>query len=133
MLLCGLRLWTEISKILRKSKTNTNKNVFVLYEIQNEGLENEVKEVKSKFTIVGGSGTGTSSSLKIEYITKTPVVATLTDKVELKYRFTGTDSSGDNVMEGDAVWKVGGTVVATGTAVYGENSFDITDYLVLGT
>ena len=109
------------------------KNVFVLYEIENEGLENEVRTPKQKFTIVGGGGASTSSSLKIEYITKTPVVATLTDKVELWYKFSGTDSSGDNVMEGDATWTVDGQVVATGTAVYGDNHFDVTNYLVLGT
>ncbi len=116
-----------------KEDPEIGENVFVLYEIQNEGQEDEKREIKSKFTIVGGSGTGTSSSLKIEYITTTPVVATLTDKVELFYRFSGTDSSGDSVMEGDTTWKVNGSVVATGTAVYGENSFDVTDYLVLGT
>ena len=83
----------------------TGENVFVLYEIQNEGQgEAEVREKKKSFTIVGGSGGGTSSSLKIEYITKTPVVATLSDKVELYYKFSGTDSSGDAVPEGVATW-----------------------------
>lgn len=108
-------------------------NVFVLYEIENEGLENEIRTPKQKFTIVGGGGASTSSSLKIEYITKTPVVATLDDKVVLAYRFTGTDSSDDIVMEGDTSWKVNNQLVATGTAVYGENTFDVTDYLSLGT
>ena len=40
---------------------NVGENVFVLYEITNEGNEDEVKEAKAKFTIVGGSG-GTSTS-----------------------------------------------------------------------
>lgn len=112
---------------------DVGENVFVFYEIENEGLESEVKEAKKKFTIVGGGGSSASSSLKIEYITKTPIIATMSDSVVIKYNFTGTDSSGDTVMDGTATWKVVGRVVATNTAVAGENSFDITDYISLGT
>lgn len=113
---------------------DVGENVFVLYEIENEGLENEVKEAKKKFTIVGGSGgSGTSSVLKIEYVTKTPIVATVDDSVVIKYNFSGTDSSGDEVLEANATWKIAGKVVATNTAVSGENSFDVTQYISLGT
>lgn len=110
-------------------------NVFAFYEIENEGdTENEVKTIKKQFTIVGGSGGGaTSSSLRIEYVTTSPVVATVDDKVVIKYNFSGTDSSGDIVPEGNATWKVGGRVVATNIAIAGENSFDVTDYLSIGT
>lgn len=113
---------------------DVGENVFVLYEIENEGLDNEVREPKQKFTIVGGSGGGaTSSTLKIEYVTKTPLVVTINDKAVITYKFSGTDSSGDEVLEGSATWKVAGKVVATNTAISGENSFDITDYLTVGT
>ena len=112
---------------------DVGENVFVFYEIENEGLESEVKEAKKKFTIVGGGGSSASSSLKIEYITKTPIIATMSDSVVIKYNFTGTDSSGDAVMDGTATWKVAGKIVATNTAVAGENSFDITNYISLGT
>lgn len=108
-------------------------NNFVLYEIENEGLENEVKEIKKKFTIVGGSGGGSSTTLKIEYITTSPVIATVDDTVIIKYNFSGTDSSGDVVTDGTATWKVAGRIVATNTAVAGENEFDITQYITLGT
>lgn len=108
---------------------------FKLEEIQNEGdSENEVRTVKAQFVIQGGSGgSSTSSVLKIEYITKTPFVVTANDKAEIKYNFSGTDSSGDSVMEGSATWKVNGTIVATNTAVSGENVFDITNHLNIGT
>lgn len=113
---------------------DVGENVFVLYEIENEGLDGEVREAKQKFTIVGGSGGGaTSSTLKIEYITKTPLVVTVQDKAVITYKFSGTDSSGDEVLEGNATWKVAGRVVATNTAVSGENSFDLTEYLTIGT
>lgn len=113
---------------------DVGENVFVFYEIENEGKENEVKEAKKKFTIVGGSGGGASGSvLKIGYITTSPLVVTVDDKAIIKYTFTGTDSSGDAVPEGIATWKVAGRIVATNTALNGENSFDITDYLSVGT
>ena len=113
---------------------DVGENVFVFYEIENEGKENEVKEAKKKFTIVGGSGGGaSSSSLKIGYVTTSPLVVTMEDEAIIKYTFSGTDSSGDAVPEGTATWKVAGRAVATQTALSGENSFDVTDYLSVGT
>ncbi len=113
---------------------DVGENVFVLYEIENEGKENEVKEAKKKFTIVGGSGGGaTSSSLKIGYVTTSPLVVTINDTAIIKYTFSGTDSSGDAVPEGNATWKINGKTVATNIALNGENSFDVTEYLSVGT
>ncbi|MBO5828720.1 MAG: hypothetical protein J6R59_09745 [Paludibacteraceae bacterium] len=103
-------------------------NVFVLYEITGEGTENEVREAKRKFTIVGGSGGGGSSSLKISYVTTSPVVATVNDKVLITYNFSGTDSSGDIVSEGNYTWKIGSKVIASGIATSGENTFDATNF-----
>ena len=104
-----------------------------LEEIENEGLENEKRDVKSQFVIQGGAGGGTTSILKIEYVTKTPLVVTVNDKAEIVYNFSGEDSSGDVVLEGVATWKVNGVVVATNTAVAGENKFDVTDFITVGT
>lgn len=113
---------------------DVGENVFVFYEIENEGEEDEKKEAKRKFTIVGGSGGGaSSSSLKIGYVTTSPLVITMEDKAIIKYTFSGTDSSGDAVPEGTATWKVAGRAVATQTALNGENEFDVTDYLSVGT
>ena len=113
---------------------DVGENVFVFYEIENEGKEDEVREAKKKFTIVGGSGGGaTSSSLKIGYVTTSPLVVTINDNAIIKYTFSGTDSSGDAVPEGTATWKVAGRIVATNIAVNGENNFDITEYLSVGT
>lgn len=99
-----------------------------------EGTSEETLTPKTTVTITGGSGGGsTSSSLKIEYVTKTPLVVTIDDKALITFKFSGTDSSGDAVLEGQATWKVAGTVVATSTVVDGENTFDITDYLTIGS
>lgn len=113
---------------------DVGENVFVFYEIENEGEENEKKEPKKKFTIVGGGGgSASSSSLKIGYVTTSPLVVTVNDTAIIKYTFSGTDSSGDDVPEGNATWKVNGKTVATNVALNGENSFNITDYLTIGT
>ena len=103
-------------------------NVFVLYEITGEGTENEVREAKRKFTIVGGSGGGSSSVLKISYVTTSPVITTINDKVLITYNFSGTDSSGDIVPEGNYTWKIGTKIIASGIATHGENTFDATDF-----
>ena len=107
---------------------DVGKNVFVLYEISNEGKENEVRDAKKKFVITGGAGSGGSSSLKIAYVTTSPVIATVNDKMIIKYNFSGTDSSGDIVSEGNYVWKIGSKVIASGIATHGENEFDVTDF-----
>lgn len=114
---------------------NSGENKFVLYEIANEGVEGlEVKTPKTSFTIVGGGGGGaTSSSLKIIYVTTSPLVVTTNDRVVIKYKFEGTDSSGDAVTEGIATWRVGNSIVATNVALAGDNEFDITDYITVGT
>lgn len=113
---------------------DVGENVLAFYEITNEGQENEVREIKNKFTIVGGGGGGsTSSTLKIGYVTTSPLVVTVNDDAIIKYTFSGTDSSGDIITEGIATWKVAGAVVATETIVAGENTFDVTDYLSVGT
>ena len=108
--------------------------MFKLYEIENEGdSEKEVRTEKATFVIQGGSGGGSSSALKIEYVTKTPMTVTVNDKVLITYKFSGEDSSGDSVLEGVATWKVGNTIVATHTIPSGENTFDVTNYINIGT
>ncbi len=104
-----------------------------LQEITGEGTDNEVRTAKAAFVIQGGSGGGTSTILKIEYVTTTPIVATTNDSVVITYNFSGSDSSGDIVPEGNATWSVDGTIVATNIATAGENTFDITNYINVGT
>ena len=124
----------DTSPRLTYDATYDEEQTYTLWEIQNEGKENEKKEPKAQFKIQGGgSGGGTSSILKITYITTTPVVATLDDKIIIKYNFSRTDSSGDMGGDGTATWRVDGSIVATNTAASGENSFDITDHITVGT
>lgn len=123
----------DTSPKLSYEATYDEEQIYTLWEIEGEG-DSEVRTPKGQFKIQGGGGgTSTSSVLKIEYVTKTPLVATVNDKVLISYNFSGTDSSGDAVMEGTATWKINNTLVATNTAVSGENTFDITEYVSLGT
>lgn len=134
---------TTINQTLSQIDTTPNKtyetvyndesvgeNVFQLVEITNEGKENEERVVKSQFTIVGGSGGSSSSnSIKIDRITSSPLVVTANDKVEIEYRFTGTDASGDDIGQGNATWKLGNRVIKTETVYTGNNKVDLTEYL----
>lgn len=105
---------------------------FTLWE--QEGDDETTRTAKSQFVIQGGGGAGgTSTTLKIEYITKTPLVATVNDKIVIAFNFSGEDSSGDQVLEGNATWKVGNSTVATQVVTAGENTFDITDFISIGT
>ncbi len=114
--------------------TYSEDNIYTLWEIENEGENNEVRTAKSQFKISGGSGTGgTTSTLKIEYVTKSPLIVTTNDKAEIIYRFSGQDSSGDEITEGTYTWKIGNRTIATGTAVAGENTFDASDYISIGS
>lgn len=114
--------------------TYSDDNIYTLWEIEKEGTEEEQRTQKATFKISGGGGGGsTTSTLKIEYVTKSPLVVTTTDKAIIKYNFSGQDSSGDIVSEGTYTWKIGKQTIATGIAVNGENTFDATDYISLGS
>lgn len=81
----------------------------------------------------GGGGSSTASSLKIGYITTSPVVTTVNDKTILKFTFEGADSSGDTILQAASTWKVNNVTVEYGTVNDGENEFDVTKYLSVGT
>ena len=81
----------------------------------------------------GGGGGGGSSSLKIGYITPSPMVVTPSDTAIIKFTFSGTDSSGDTILQASASWKVNGLTVANSIVKAGDNEFDITKYLTTGT
>lgn len=88
--------------------TYSEDNIYTLWEIEKEGTEEEQRTQKATFKISGGNGGGsTTSTLKIEYVTKSPLVVTTTDKAIIKYNFSGQDSSGDIVSEGTYTWKIG--------------------------
>lgn len=90
--------------------------------------------VKSRFQIMGGGGSTSSVTLKIAYIDgfTSPIVATASDKVLIRYDFSGEDSAGDTKLDGTATWKVGNRVVANQEVETGICEFDITEYVNVG-
>jgi hypothetical protein len=102
-------------------------NVFTLYEVKGEK-----EEVKSQFVITGGGGSTVTTTLKVERITESPVVVTTTDKAEISFNYSSVDSDGESV-DGTYTWKLGNTVLSTGALVQGVNTFDMTDYVNIGT
>lgn len=134
-------LGTKISELSDEIE-NIDKSPVGVYDISYEenklsllyGEDENSLAPKTTVTITGGSGgTSTSSTLKIGYVTKTPLVVTTDGKALITYTFSGTDSSGDAVLEGNATWKVDGTVVANNIATDGENTFDVTEFISIGT
>ena len=100
------------------SDPNYEENRFILYQIENEGKENEVKEPKAQFTITGGSGSGGGSSSKL-YINYdkdenekniTSYVFTVENRengeTTIYFDFSGEDSTGDIIPYANATWKI---------------------------
>ena len=91
----------------------------------------------SAVQIISGAGSGgggsTASSLSLGYITTSPVITTTETDTILRFTFSGTDSSGDTILQATSTWKVNGVSVEYGTIKDGENEFDITKYLSVGT
>ena len=127
------KIATDPGKTYEITKSESDENIYILWEIENEGTEDEVRTEKSRFTAGGGGGGTTSSTLKIEYVTKSPLTVTTNDKAIIKYNFSGEDSSGDIITQGTYTWRINNRVIATGIAINGENTFDCTDLISLGS
>lgn len=104
-------------------------NVFTLWEV-----EDGVESVKSQFVIQGGGGGGqqTITNLVVDRITQSPLIITPNDKALIAIDFSSTDSDGE-IVDGSYTWKNGNTTIMTGTLVQGVNTFDLTDYVSIGT
>ena len=112
---------------------DVGENGFVLYEIANEGIDGEVKTVKSKVIITGGGGGSTASTtLKIERITSSPLTITTSDKALIEYNVSSVDADGETV-DCSYTWKKGSSIIASGSCSQGKNVFDATEFVSVGT
>ncbi len=103
--------------------------VFTLWEVDKDGVET----VKSRFVIQGGGGSGTvATNLKVERITPSPLILTPTDKAEISFSYSSTDSDGETI-DGTYQLKLGTSVVAAGPCIHGTNTIDVTEHVNTGT
>ena len=80
----------------------------------------------------GGGGGNANTTLTVERITASPVIATPTDRIVLEIDFSSVD--GDNeTVDGSYVLRNGNTVIMSGSLNQGRNQFDVTDYCTIGT
>ena len=112
----------------------TGENTLVLYEVYSKGTEQETRTVISAHVITGGSGGITSTNtIVIERVTNSPLVVATDDEVLITYKFTGTDSSGEDIGQGKATWKLGNRVIKTENVYTGENTVDLTGLIRTGS
>ena len=128
---------TDITEV-KSDIDNLKKNPSAASEYDVEYEENIFKfikdgEVQKQFKIEGGGGKTDTSTVTIERITSADAIFLLGNSAVIEYNFTSVDNTGDTTGDGTAVWKVGSTTVATTTAAQGKNSFDITEYLSVGS
>ena len=83
--------------------------------------------------ISGGSTSSSSGTASITRITDASIQTVYGDECLIEYTFAAYDSSGDVVGDGTATWYVNSVAKATSTASQGDNSFDIGDYLSVGS
>lgn len=110
--------------------TYDSENTFTLYEVKNN-----VEEIKSQFKIAGGGGGGgttTTTTIKVDRITASPLIITATDDAIIEIDFSSTDSEGET-FDGTYTWKNGSNVLLTGTLVQGRNTFDLSEFVSIGT
>lgn len=82
----------------------------------------------------GGGGGGGSGNASITRITPSPYQRLAGAQCLIQYTLTASDSSGDPVGDGStATWYFGGVRRATSIANNGNNSFDATEFLAVGT
>lgn len=122
---------------------DATENLFTLYQIENKGMEDEVRETVSQFTITGGSGGASASNkLYVNYdkdeaeknITSYVFTAENRNNGEtiIYYGFYGEDAVGDAIPYANATWKIrkgtsgSWTTIKTETIYPGEhNAFNI--------
>lgn len=107
------------------AKNDDDKYVLTLYK-DDEAVSTNI------LPATGGGGSTTSTTLKVDRITASPLVLTPSDKAIVKIDFSSVDSSGATV-DANYTWKLNGTTILSGALVQGENDFDLTNYVNVGT
>ena len=101
--------------------------------IEKDAAQNET--VVSQFQIQGGGGSGgstTATTMTIDRVTTSPVIATRGSTISIAIDFSCVDGSNDPV-DCTYNWRVGSSSAFSGALAEGRNTFDLTEYCNVGT
>ena len=104
--------------------------VLTLYQVKGDA-----EEIASQTTLPagGGGGGGTvTTTLTVDRVTPSPLIITTTDSAVIEIDFSSTDADGETI-DANYIWKSGSTVLMSGALTQGRNSFDLSDYVSVGT
>ena len=111
----------------------TGENTLVLYEVYNKDTDHETRSVVAAHTISGGSGGGSSNTLKVDRTTSANTAFTVDDEVVIEFTFTAEDDNGADLGQGYATWKLGSkTIVNKEPLSTGFHSVNLTQYFTTG-
>lgn len=112
------------------SQNDQNAYVFTLTE-----TKDNIDTIKSQFVLPSGGGGGapiSTTTLTVDRITQSPLIITTTDSAIIQIDFSSVD--GDNQeVDGTYTWKTNGNVIMSGALVQGRNSFDLSEFVSVGT
>ena len=80
----------------------------------------------------GGGSTATTTIMTVERVTASPLVITTTGSAIIQLDFSSVDSD-NQTMDSTYTWKLGNNVIMTGELNQGRNTFDLSDYCIVGT
>lgn len=111
---------------------DTGNYVLTLYQVK--GSTEEIASQTTLPSTGGGSGSGTTTTttVTVDRVTASPLIITTTDSAIIEIDFSATDSDGETI-DATYTWKSGSTVLMTGTLAQGRNSFDLSEFVSVGT
>lgn len=109
---------------------DTNNYVFTLYQVK--GSTEEIASQTVLPATGGGGGTTTTTTITLERVTPSPLIITLSDSAIVAVDFSSVDGDGETV-DATYTWKSGSTILMTGTMAQGRNTFDLSQYVSVGT
>ena len=109
---------------------NTGANILNLIQQK----ENTPDEIVSSLTLPSGGGgsAATTTTMTVDRITQTPLIITTTGSAIIEIDFDSVDSD-NQFMDSTYTWKLGNNVIMTGELNQGRNTFDLSEYCIVGT
>ena len=111
---------------------DNNNKVLTLWQVHGSDEEIASQTILPATGGGGGSTPSTSTTLTVDRVTPSPLIITTTDSANITIDFSSVDGDGETV-DGVYTWKSGSNVIMSGTLVQGRNTFDLSQYVSVGT